>query len=67
MARSQEDVAKIREILTTNIANVRAFEWVAQAFCFKHKDFKNEKNLSRDVLMLRTMALELMSIISHSP
>jgi len=67
IARSPEDVRKIREILTNNIGNVRAFEYIAAAFCFKHKDFRNEKDLFRGILMLRAMALEILSIIAHTP
>ena len=42
-ARSKDDIRKIKEFLTLNMANVRGIELISRSFLLKHKDFEGDK------------------------
>jgi hypothetical protein len=68
LSRLQIEAEKLRvqEELTMNIANVRGIEFIARAFCLSHHNFKGERQLYRDILQMRCLALDILSRLSFT-
>jgi hypothetical protein len=49
-----------------NIANVRGIEFISRAFCISHHNFKGERQLYRDILQMRCLALNILSQLSFT-
>jgi hypothetical protein len=49
-----------------NIANVRGIEFISRAFCISHHNFKGERQLYRDILQMRCLALNILSRLSFT-
>lgn len=67
LKRNQRASQKVRQDITSHIANVRGVEMVAKAYGTRHQDFRTDRRLHRQILEIRCAALEIMSLLEFTP